>query len=66
MYFANRADINVGVILTIWSLNPFYNSIADYYINGVKMHYYDFIGLGSILLCSIVISMKDMLNDTTT
>ena len=66
VYFANNANINVGVIITIWSLNPFYNSIADYYIYGEKMYYHHFIGLVSILLCSVAISFKDMFNDTAT
>ena len=63
MFFANRADINVGVIITIWSINPFFNSIADYYINGEKMHYYHIIGLLSILLCSVAICMKDIIGE---
>ena len=59
MFFANRSSINVGVIITIWSINPFFNSIADYYFYNEKMVYYHFIGLVSILLCSIAICMKD-------
>ena len=64
MYFANRAEINVGVIITIWSINPFFNSIADYYLNGEKMHYYHVIGLASMLLCSVAVCMKDFIGPT--
>ena len=61
MYFANLAEINVGVIITIWSINPFFNSIADYYLNDEKMHYYHVIGLVSMLMCSIAVCMKDFI-----
>ena len=59
MYFANRADINIGVIITIWSLEPIFNQIADYYINSEKIHYYHIIGLISILLCSAAVCFKE-------
>ena len=61
MFFANRAEINVGVIITIWSLEPILNQIAAYFLFDEKIHYYHVIGLVSILLCSICISLKDML-----
>lgn len=65
MFFANRSSINVGVIITIWSINPFFNSIADYFFYGEKMFYHHYIGLVCILLCSIAICMKDFLSTDT-
>ena len=58
MYFANSAGVNVGVITTIWSLNPLFMAIADYIFNNQKLHYYHIIGLISITLCCIVISLS--------
>ena len=34
MYFAAKAKINVGVITTIWSINPLFMAFADYMIYG--------------------------------
>jgi drug/metabolite transporter (DMT)-like permease len=61
MYFANRSPVNVGVIITIWSIEPFFNSVADYFIYGQKMHYYHIIGVMSMVICSVVICMKDFM-----
>ena len=61
MFFANRAEINVGVIITIFSLEPILNQIAAYFLFDEKILYHHVIGLLSILLCSICISMKDLI-----
>ena len=66
MYFANRADINVGIIITIWSLDPLYNSLASYYLYNEKLAYYHAIGLLSILLCSLALCLKDLTGSTET
>ena len=30
MYFAKLADVNVGIIKTIWSVNPLFMAICDW------------------------------------
>jgi len=58
MYFANTAGVNVGVITTIWSLNPAFMAIADYFFNNQKLQYFHHIGLVAIICCCIVISLS--------
>jgi drug/metabolite transporter (DMT)-like permease len=65
MYFSNRAGVNVGIITTIWSLNPLFVAIADYFIFGQPLKHYHYQGLFSILVCSVIISLSGMVNATT-
>lgn len=65
MYFANRSTINVGVIITIWSINPFMTAVADYYINNEKLYYHHMIGLVCMVLCSVAICLKDFVEPDT-
>ena len=37
IYFATAADINVGVITTIWSVDPVFLAIVDYFMFGQKL-----------------------------
>lgn len=60
MYFSNLAGVNVGVITTIWSLNPIFLAIADYFINKQKLKYYHSIGLISIICCCVAINLSDV------
>jgi drug/metabolite transporter (DMT)-like permease len=36
MYYAHLANINVGVITTIWSVQPLVASIFDFILNGER------------------------------
>jgi multidrug transporter EmrE-like cation transporter len=56
MYFTNEAGINVGVITTIWCVFPLYTALADYWMFKTKLEYYHWIGLTSIIICSLFIS----------
>ena len=37
MWFANLAQINVGLITVIWSINPLYMAAADYFLFKTKL-----------------------------
>lgn len=58
MYFANKAGVNVGVITTITSINPFFTAVADYFVYKVHLKYYHIFGMISIVLGSIFICLK--------
>lgn len=66
IFLAGAAGINVGVITVIWSIDPVYTSIADYFLFGQKLHYNHFVGIASILCCSVVISLSDYVMGTQT
>ena len=58
MYFANKAGVNVGVITTITSINPFFTAFADYLMYKNRMQYFHFLGMVIIVFGSIFICMK--------
>jgi len=57
MFFATKAGINVGVITVIWSVNPLLMALADRIIYKTKLKYYHYIGLISILICTVIIAV---------
>ena len=64
MYFADRAQINAGIISTLWSLNPLYMAVCDYWLYGTKLKYYHHLGTFSIILCIIFISLNSLVVPT--
>ena len=58
MEFATQAKINVGIITTIWCINPLFMAIMDFIIFRTRLEYYHFIGSFSIIVCSILIGMS--------
>jgi drug/metabolite transporter (DMT)-like permease len=61
IYFATAANVNVGVITTIWSVDPINMAIVDYYLFGQKLKYFHVIGVSSIFVCSLLISLSGYL-----
>ena len=57
MWLATKADINVGVITCIWSINPLFIAILDYFIFSYRLRYYHVIGMVSLILCGLSISL---------
>lgn len=62
MYFAALAQINVGLITTIWSINPLFIAIMDYLLFRQKLRYYHLIGTVSIVICTVVLSLSGVLD----
>ena len=59
MYFAARANVNTGVIVTIWSVNPLFMAIADYIMFKQKLQWFHSVGMLMIVICVIFISMSN-------
>lgn len=57
MWFATKADINVGVITSIWSINPLFLAVMDYFIFQESLKYYHLVGTIFMVLCALSISM---------
>jgi drug/metabolite transporter (DMT)-like permease len=64
MIFAGKAHINVGIIVTIWSVNPMFVAVADYFVNGQKLQYFHILGMSSMVVCSVLISLNSIVNKT--
>lgn len=61
MYFAARAGVNAGIITTLWSLNPLYIAVCDYFFFGTKLRYYHHVGTFAIIVCIILISLSGVI-----
>ena len=61
LYFAERAEINSGTITTIWNAGPLFTSIMDLIMFNQKMKYYHIIGMVPLVLCSVVLSLQDLI-----
>lgn len=57
IYFAVAADVNVGVITTIWSITPFFLALADYLLFNVRLGSHHYIGITLIVISTILISL---------
>ena len=62
MYFSALAKINVGVTVTIWSMNPLFMALCDYILFGNKLNWYDQVGMLAIVVCIILLSLNDVNN----
>jgi len=61
IFFASKADINVGLITTIWSVNPLFMAIMDSIFFSQKLQYFHVIGMISIVACTVVLSLSGVI-----
>ena len=61
MWFASLADINVGVVTVIWSVNPLFMAIMDFCVYKVGLECYHLAGTLAIVACTIILSLAGVL-----
>ena len=61
MWFASLADVNVGVITVIWSVNPLFMAIMDRIVYKEGMECYHLAGTLAIVACTVVLSLAGVL-----
>ena len=59
MYYAHMADVNVGIITTIWSIQPIAAATLDYFINGEKLMGHHLFGIIFIIGSALSISISN-------
>ena len=61
IWFANLANMNVGVITVIWSTTPLMVAISEYifYKQGLKVHY--IIGMVLMVVCAGILSVNSII-----
>ena len=64
MFHATNAGVNTGIILTFWSVNPLFMAVMDYLLFGTRLKYYHLVGTFSIILCTIVVNLKAVFEET--
>jgi len=62
LYFSVKADLNPGIATSIWSVVPFYMSVADYFAFGVKLKRNHIVGITLIMLTVILVGLRDVIN----
>ena len=62
MYFSARAALNPGVIITIWSVNPLYMAVMDYFLFGQRLHWHHHAGLFSIVISIVLLSLTGIVD----
>ena len=61
MWFAALANINVGLITVIWSINPLYMAAVDYFLFKTKLKSFHLVGTILIVACTVLLSLKPVL-----
>jgi uncharacterized membrane protein len=61
MHFSALADVNVGLITTIWSINPVFMALMDRICFGTKLECYHLVGTLFIVVCTVVLSVQGAL-----
>lgn len=53
MYYSHMAGVNVGVITTIWSVQPLIAAFIDYFVNKEIIGFHHFVGM-VLIVCGAV------------
>lgn len=58
MYYSHMANVNVGIITTLWSIQPLAAALLDYFINNEKLTVYHLIGIIMVIASGLFISFS--------
>lgn len=58
MYFSALANVNAGLITTIWSVNPVFMALMDRICFKTKLERYHLVGTLFIVICTIILSLS--------
>ena len=58
MYYAHLANVNVGVITTIWAVQPLAGALMDKLLNDEPLHISHLVGIILVIISSLCISFK--------
>ena len=62
-YVAHRANLNIGISLAIWQVEPFFISVMEALLFGTVFDKRMIWGMLALVLCAIIISLSDLDND---
>lgn len=60
---ALRAGVNIGIVTTIWAINPFTSALMDWIIYGVALKAHHWFGMFGLVLCAALISLSSMFTE---
>lgn len=61
-YFSALADVNPGIITTIWAINPLFTAILDFLIYGQRLQKFHIAGILCLVFCVAFISLSKVGN----
>jgi len=61
LFSAQLANVNPGIITTIWSTNPLFSAIADAIFFKQTLKYFHYVGMFALIACGILISLRDII-----
>ena len=61
LYLSARAEVNAGLITSIWSVTPFCFSVAERLLYKTELKVYHFIGILLIMICSVLLSLTSVI-----
>ena len=62
MYFSALANMNVGLITTLWSVNPLFMALMDRIMFSEKMMAYHVFGMIFIVICTVMLSLSGVVD----
>ena len=65
MYFSALAKMNVGLITTLWSVNPLFMAIMDRIMFKTKLQVFHVFGMVFIVICTVMLSLSGYFNPKT-
>lgn len=60
---ALRAGVNIGIVTTIWAINPFTSALMDWIIYGIALSFHHWFGMLGLIVCAVLISLSSVFKD---
>jgi drug/metabolite transporter (DMT)-like permease len=57
MYYSHLANVNVGIITTIWAVQPLIAGFLDFCIYGEKLYFHHLVGILMVIASALCISL---------
>jgi multidrug transporter EmrE-like cation transporter len=58
VHLAMKAGLNIGIVTTIWAINPFTSALMDYLIYRTALYTHHWLGMFCLIACAIMISFS--------
>jgi drug/metabolite transporter (DMT)-like permease len=60
---ALRANLNIGIVTTIWAINPFTSALMDWIIYGDVLKLHHWFGMILLVICAVLISLSSLVTE---
>lgn len=60
---ALRSGVNIGIVTTIWAINPFTSALMDWIVYSEPLHLNHWFGMLGLVICAVLISISSLFQD---